>query len=73
MRAKEELQSAIKYESNELKTLINLTKDESSKHKEELQLKYDDKLRKIKEVCASYFSKYETELSKSIDKIKELD
>ena len=42
-------------------------------HREELENRYDEKLRKIKEICAQYFSKYEKELLGNHDKMKELD
>jgi peptide methionine sulfoxide reductase MsrA len=31
----------------------------ASAHRETLQVKYDEKLERIKDVCAQYFSKYE--------------
>lgn len=65
--------ATIKNESNELNQVIAKSKEASNKHKEELQLNYDDKLRKIKEICSQYFSKYEKELLNNQDKIKELD
>eukprot|EP00347_Sterkiella_histriomuscorum_P022884 403336796 len=73
LRTKEDLQQSIKNESLELKNYINLTKDEIYNDRGNIQNKYDDKLRKIKEICSQYFNKYEKELLNNQEKMKELD
>jgi hypothetical protein len=42
-----------------LKTFVGTITAHAQAHREELQEKYNDKLSKIKDVCAQYFSKYE--------------
>lgn len=41
---------------------VTNTTNKASAHRENLQEKYDEKLDKIKDVCAQYFSKYEKHL-----------
>jgi hypothetical protein len=51
-------------ETDELKTFVLQTANRASAHRETLQQKYDEKLDRIKDVCASYFTKYENHLLK---------
>ena len=62
LRTKEDLLSQLKNESNEIKSYINTTKDEIFKDRGTVQESYNDKLRKIKDICSTYFAKYEKEL-----------
>lgn len=73
IRAKEDLQSLLKSESSELKVYINRTRDEVNQHREELQTKYNEKLSKVKEVCAQFFNRFEKELIGSQDKMKDME
>ena len=72
-RAREDLQQSLKTESAEIKVYINKTKDEINQHREELQTRYNEKLGKVKDICAQFFSKYEKELLTNHDKMKELE
>ena len=72
-RTKEDLQINIKSESTDIKNYINSTKEEINTHKDVLQTKFDEKLRKIKDICSQYFSKYDKEQQTSFDKMKEID
>lgn len=46
-------------ENSQLKDFVLKTTNRASSHRETLQVKYDEKLDKIKDICAIYFSKYE--------------
>lgn len=59
IRTKEDLQSALKNESSEIKKIIEATKADIIKDREAIQDKFDEKLRKIKDICSQYFAKYE--------------
>ena len=54
------------------KYVLDITK-KSSAHRETLQEKYDEKIERIKDVCASYFSKYEKHLLQQQDLMKTLE
>ena len=49
---REELESGLTTQCEELKTFVNSTTSSAQAHRETLQEKYNDKLNKIKEVCA---------------------
>ena len=46
----------------ELRTFVHDITNQAQKNREDLQEKYNEKLKKIKDVCAQYFSKYEKHL-----------
>lgn len=50
------------HETDELKTFVTAVVNKSSAHRETLQERYDEKMDKIKDVCAQYFAKYEKHL-----------
>ena len=72
-RAKEDLLKTIKSESEQLKSVIVKTKDEVTVQREEAQSKFEDKIRKIKEVSAQFFNKYDKKLTGYDDSMKELE
>ena len=49
-------------EIDKLTVHVDSVTRKAAAHREVLQEKYDEKLGKIKDVCASYFSKYEKHL-----------
>ena len=56
---KDELSNNMQKEADSLsKYVVEVTK-KGSAHRDNLQEKYDEKIERIKDVCASYFSKYE--------------
>ena len=59
---REDLSNQILKESENTKGFVLQTTNRSSAHRETLQVKYDEKLEKIKDVCAQYFAKYEKQL-----------
>lgn len=59
---RDELSGEMHKETDTLKTYVVTITQKSSAHRETLQDKYDEKIDKIKDVCASYFSKYEKHL-----------
>ena len=56
-----------------MKAYIEKTKEEINKNKENVQDKYDEKLKKMKDVCAQLFFKYEGELDKLEKNIADID
>ena len=72
-RVKEDLLKTIKSESEQLKSVIVKTKDEVTVQREEAQSKFEDKIRKIKEVSAQFFNKYDKKLTGYDDSMKELE
>ena len=72
-RVKEDLLKTIKNESDQLKSVIVKTKDEVTVQREEAQSKFEDKIRKIKEVSAQFFNKYDKKLTGYDDSMKELE
>ena len=72
-RAKDDLLKTIKSESEQLKSVIVKTKDEVTVQREEAQSKFEDKIRKIKEVSAQFFNKYDKKLTGYDDSMKELE
>jgi len=60
-------------EADQIKNyVLHITKRAAS-HRETLQEKYDEKLDKIKDVCAQYFSKYEKHLMNQQEIVKGLE
>lgn len=53
------LLDTINKECEQLRDFVLKTTNRASSHRETLQVKYDEKLDKIKDICATYFSKYE--------------
>ena len=49
------------------------TANRASAHRETLQQKYDERLERIKDVCANYFNKYENHLLKQQEIISTLE
>lgn len=66
---KKQLQSQI----DELKTFVNNISNNAKAHREQLQESYNEKLSKIKDVCAQYFSKYEKHLLHQAELVKALE
>lgn len=52
---------------------VGKIKDEITEQREEAQLKYEEKLKKIKEVCAQFFNKYDKQLTSYDEQMHELD
>ena len=46
-----------------MKVHIGKTKDEVNRQREEAESRYEEKLKKIKEVCAQFFNKYDKQLT----------
>ena len=57
----------------EIKGFVGKTKDEINRQREEAEARYEDKLKKIKEVCAQFFNKYDKQLTGYDEQMKELD
>ena len=53
--------------------LVNDITKRAQAHRETLQDKYNEKLSKIKDVCAQYFSKYEKHLLHQAELVKALE
>lgn len=68
-----QLRTEIATEAENVKVFVTNTTNRASAHRENLQEKYDEKLDKIKDVCAQYFSKYEKHLMNQQDIIKNLE
>jgi len=68
-----ELSEAIKVENESTKSYLVQSTNRATAHRETLQVKYDEKLERIKDVCAQYFSKYERQLVQAQDQIKFMD
>lgn len=60
-------------EIDKLKTFVNNITTAAQAHRETLQEKYNEKLSKIKDVCAQYFSKYEKHLLHQAEMVKALE
>ncbi|CDW72692.1 UNKNOWN [Stylonychia lemnae] len=73
LRTKEDLQGSLKKESEDIKSYIHTTKDEIFQDRGTVQDKFNEKLRKIKDICSTYFAKYEKELLNNQDKMNELN
>lgn len=56
-----------------MKVYVGKMKDEMAKQREEAEGRYEEKLKKIKEVCAQFFNKYDKTLSGYDDQMHELD
>lgn len=52
----------IQSENEKLQHFVRLETSNVNKNNDDIYLKYDLKLKKIKDVCAQYFSKYEKHL-----------
>lgn len=72
-RAKEDFQKGLKNESNDMKVYVGKIKEEMAKQRDEAEGRYEEKLKKIKEVCAQFFNKYDKTLSGYDDQMHELD
>ena len=58
----ESFKKALTTDIEDLKTFVMQTTQKVKEDRERLQEKYNEKLSKIKDVCAQYFSKYEKHL-----------
>ena len=61
-KTNEEFGTLLNKETEDLKLFVNSITSQAQAHRETLQEKYNEKLGKIKDVCAQYFSKYEKHL-----------
>ena len=61
-KTNEEFSTLLNKETEDLKLFVNSITSQAQAHRENLQEKYNEKLGKIKDVCAQYFSKYEKHL-----------
>lgn len=62
-RAKDDLHKALKQESTEQKAFVGKVRDEINLQADQDKTKFEDKLKKIKEVCAQFFNKYDKQLT----------
>ena len=58
----EDMKNTMKFELEKLQTFVNNVTDKVNTNNDGIYEKYDEKLKKIKDVCAQYFSKYEKHL-----------
>ena len=72
-RTKDNFQKSLITESTELKAFIAKTRVEIKEQSDIEKAKYEEKLKKIKEVCAQFFNKYDKLLTGYDDQIHELD
>jgi hypothetical protein len=70
---REENSNNLKCEIEGLKSFVQMATDKVNTNNDGIYEKYDEKLRKIKEVCASYFSKYEKHLLNQQTLVKDLE
>ena len=56
-----------------LQKLVGSIDETAKKHQEDMQSRYNQKLAKIKDVCAQYFSKYEKHLLHQAEMVKQLE
>ena len=61
-KTNEEFSTLLNKETEDLKLFVNSITSQAQAHRETLQERYNEKLGKIKDVCAQYFSKYEKHL-----------
>ena len=69
----EEFHTILNKETEDLKLFVNSITSAAQAHRETLQEKYNEKLGKIKDVCAQYFSKYEKHLMNQQELVKDLE
>jgi len=55
-----------------MKTALTDAENSMNEHRNELQNKYTDKLRNIKDICSTYFIKYEKDLNRTKDTLDNL-
>lgn len=72
-QVREELQGGMNLEADSLKTFVMQTTTRASAHRDTLQEKYDEKLEKIKDVCAKYFEKYEKVLGEQGSQVRGME
>ena len=72
-KTNEHFKNKLKEDIEKLKTFVNNITAKAQAHREDLQDKYNDKLSKIKDVCAQYFSKYEKHLLHQAEMVKALE
>ena len=70
---RDQLQGEMTTEADQIKNYVLQITNRASAHRETLQEKYDEKLDKIKDVCAQYFSKYEKHLMNQQEIVKGLE
>ena len=68
-----ELRDHLQNETEKLRFDVNQITSQAAAHRDTLQEKYNEKLSKIKDVCAKYFSKYEKHLMNQQELMKDLE
>lgn len=63
----------IQNENEKLQNFVKVETSNVNKNNDDIYIKYDDKLKKIKDVCAQYFSKYEKHLINHQTIVKDLE
>ena len=63
----------IQNENEKLQTFVKIETSNVNKNNDDIYVKYDEKLKKIKDVCAQYFSKYEKHLINNQTIVKDLE
>lgn len=59
-------------EISRMQASLKEAQDVMNEHRNDLQTKYNDKLRNIKDICSAYFEKYEAELKEQKAKLDDL-
>lgn len=62
VKLKSENVELIESEMNNFKSFVVSNTQKTIQHRDNLQSVYDEKIQKIKDVCAGYFSKFEKQL-----------
>ena len=70
---REETLNAQKMEIDNLKNFVQIATEKVNTNNDGIYEKYDEKLKKIKDVCAQYFSKYERHLINHQTIVKDLE
>ena len=70
---RDELKLDMSKDSETLKSYVLGVTNNATAHRETLQDRYDEKMDKIKDVCANYFAKYEKHLMQQQELIKALE
>ena len=69
----DDLSSYLSTEIQQQKSFVTRVLVEAQAHRENIQVKYDEKLGDIKSVCSEYFTKYEKHLRHHSSEIKSLE
>ena len=73
MNLKEEQAASQKQEIDKLRDFVSVATEKVNSNNDDIYEKYDDKIKKIKEVCAQYFSKYEKHMINQQTIVKDLE